>query len=129
MVESKTHKFLKQKLAFALEELGFQVQTEKQTNNGRIDVYGKKGNNEINIEVFKTHLPDYLVIKVKGDITKSKIKIKSRNKNKGKIPVLIKLNSEIYFKFKSFCNKNGYFPSTLMTKLVEKSLKNHNNGR
>ena len=122
MSESKTHKFLKQKLALALKKQSFQVETEKKTDMGRIDVYGKKGNNEIKIEVFKTHLPQYLVTKVKGNIIKSKIKIKKRNKNKGKIPVLININPKIYFKFKAFCIRNGYFPLNVICKLLEQSM-------
>jgi len=87
MTESETHRFIKNKIASALEELGYTIEQEKHTNEGRLDVYAKKDGNEINIEVYKTHIPNWIIAKVKGEINEIEVK---RTYKKRVIPWLVK---------------------------------------
>lgn len=68
MTESKTHRFIKEKIAEAFRELGYNTETEKRVKEGRLDVYAEKNGNEVKVEVYKSHIADWIVMKVHGDI-------------------------------------------------------------
>lgn len=72
MTESDTHKFIKNKIAESLSEIGFDVKTEVVTKEGRLDVLASKDGHELKVEVYKTHIPDWLLVKVHGDINEPK---------------------------------------------------------
>ncbi len=66
--ESEIHKLIKIKVGEALESFGYDVTLEKITDDGRIDVFGSKGSNEIKVEIIKSHIPEWLLLKVHGDL-------------------------------------------------------------
>ena len=66
--ESATHEFIKNKIAESLSELGYDTKTEVVTREGRLDVHAVKDGNEINVEVYKTHIPEWIVAKINGSI-------------------------------------------------------------
>ena len=111
MPESETHKFLKNKLALVLEQEGYKVKTEFKTNEGRIDVFGEKGEEQISIEVFKTHIPNWLIAKVKGDLDLPN----PSQENPDKKCKTFLLDTDIFENFKNYCNIHGYF----MGKVIE----------
>ena len=67
MVESESHKFIKERIAEALRELGYHVKTEARVAEGRADVLALKDGEEVRVEVYKTNIPWFLV-RIKGDI-------------------------------------------------------------
>ena len=68
MGESDTHRFIKQKVADALRERGYKVQTEQPVEEGRLDVRAEKDGELIQVEVIKSHIPQWILVKVKGDL-------------------------------------------------------------
>jgi polyhydroxyalkanoate synthesis regulator phasin len=62
--ESELHRRLKYAMAKELVEMGYQSGVEVRTaEGGYIDVQGRRGKEIINIELWKTHLPDWLIVK------------------------------------------------------------------
>jgi hypothetical protein len=69
MVESELHRRIKYAIAKELVDMGYQAGVEvPREEGGFIDVQAKKGREVINIEIWKTHLPEWLVVKVGPDI-------------------------------------------------------------
>ncbi|MGH9921572.1 MAG: hypothetical protein ACRD38_02350 [Nitrososphaerales archaeon] len=66
--ESKTHYFIKETIAKALRKLGYVVTTEARTEGVRLDILAKKGAEVLKIEIQKTHAPEWLIARVRGDI-------------------------------------------------------------
>jgi hypothetical protein len=68
MTESNLHKIVKNGVAQALLQDGFNTQTEYKSQDqdeGKIDVYASKPDGEIvKVEVVKTHIPNWLLIKL-----------------------------------------------------------------
>lgn len=64
MTESEIHYFIKNKIAQALTELGFETKTEETLEYGRVDVSARRDNEHIKIEVIKTHTPDWFAVKL-----------------------------------------------------------------
>jgi hypothetical protein len=69
MVESETHKFIKKKIAESLKELGYNVETEIKYGKGRIDVLAEKEGNFVKVEVYNSHISDWVVAEINGEIT------------------------------------------------------------
>lgn len=70
MTESKLHRTIKNGVAQALLQDGFNVKTEYAgiKDEGRIDVYAEKPDGElVKVEVVKTHVPNWLLIKLGGN--------------------------------------------------------------
>jgi hypothetical protein len=67
MTESLTHYNIKVAVSEALKKLGYKTQVEKHFRSGIMDIsaVNDKGE-EIEIEIYKTHLPDRFVIGVKN---------------------------------------------------------------
>jgi hypothetical protein len=64
MAESNLHRHIKYSIAKGLIELNYQSGVEVPTGEGGyIDVQGKRGKEIINIELVKTHIPDWLIVK------------------------------------------------------------------
>lgn len=69
MSESEIHRRLKYAIAKELVEMDYTAGVEvPRTGGGFLDVHGTKGNSEINIEIWKTHLPEWLIVRVKEEI-------------------------------------------------------------
>lgn len=74
MTESEIHKLIKEKIAEALRELGYETRTEYVVTEGRLDVFAyKKDCEPIRVEVQHTNIPDWILAKVKGDLPKNKL--------------------------------------------------------
>lgn len=68
MSESEVHRIIKYAVAKALVGEGYMVGVEvPRPGGGFFDVYGRKGNSEINIEIWKTNLPEWLIVRVKEE--------------------------------------------------------------
>jgi len=66
LTESPVHRLIKLAIAKVLVELGYFVGVEvPRLGGGRIDVRGTKGSTEINVEVWNTNLPEWLIVRVK----------------------------------------------------------------
>jgi hypothetical protein len=60
MAESIIHKEFKRALAEKLKDMGYTVDVEvPRKEGGTFDVYGARGNEHINVEIWNTHLPDW----------------------------------------------------------------------
>jgi len=70
--ESFLHKLLKFKVAESLELLNYKVEMEKRVKNGIIDIYAIKKGREIKIEIIKTHLPNWIILRAVEKKSKSK---------------------------------------------------------
>jgi hypothetical protein len=67
--ESEVHRLIKLAIAKVLVELGYFAGVEfPRPGGGFLDVYGRKGNNEINVEIWKTNLPEWLIVRVKEEV-------------------------------------------------------------
>jgi hypothetical protein len=65
MAESEIHRRLKLALAKELVEMGYQSGVEIPTGDGGyIDVQGRRGKEFINIEIVRSHTPEWLVFKI-----------------------------------------------------------------
>lgn len=66
MGETPTHLHLKLAVAKSLEGFGYKTQTEKWFPNGRMDIHAINQENgaELEIEIWKTNLPDRFIIRV-----------------------------------------------------------------
>ena len=75
MGETKIHKLVKEKIAEALREEGYEAETEVLTEKGRLDVYAtKEGEEPIKVEVQHTHIPNWVLVEVKGNLPKEPVK-------------------------------------------------------
>ena len=68
MGESDTHRFIKEKIAEALSELSYKVATESREGGKRLDVKAEKDGDIVNVEVIKSHIPEWLLVRVEGDL-------------------------------------------------------------
>lgn len=72
MVETIIHRLVKEKIAEALRELGYDAKVEHVVEQGRLDVFAtKEGCEPIKVEVVHTHVPNWIMLEVKGDIPAS----------------------------------------------------------
>ncbi len=66
MSESEIHRRIKYAIAKELVDMGYTAGVEVQREEGGIiDVQGRKGRDTINIEVWKTHIPEWMIVRVK----------------------------------------------------------------
>lgn len=66
--EGDLHFLVKKKVGEALGELGYDVEYEKHVDEGKIDVHGNLNGNEINVEVMHSHAPNWILLKVTGNL-------------------------------------------------------------
>ena len=90
LTESGTHKFIKEKIAEALSELGYDTKTEHRVKDGRLDVYAKKGKNEVKVEVIKTHIPEWILAEITGEILEKEPSTRKSHMNKGIMGIFYK---------------------------------------
>lgn len=76
MVESEIHRFIKEKITEALREEGYSANMEVLTSKGIVDVVAEKDGQKIKVEVIKTHAPEWLFVKVKGNMPSKKKRMK-----------------------------------------------------
>ena len=73
MIMSELHRRIKYAVAKELVEVGYTAGVDVPISEGGfVDVQGRKGNDVLNIEVWKTQLPDWLIVRVK-EATKASI--------------------------------------------------------
>lgn len=128
MTESNTHKFIKEKIAEAFRELGYATEIEKRVKEGRLDVYAEKDGNKVSVEVFKSHIPEWIVTKVHGDIPELEPIYDKINKKKEKYNTIFMKNYLLALIGKDnsitcmLCVRNGNYPHETM---YEKDLVSH----
>jgi len=69
LTESELHRLVKNGVATALSQDGFNVNTEYTSKEGEgiIDIYAEKSDGTlVKVEVVKTHIPNWLLIKLTG---------------------------------------------------------------
>ena len=72
MIMSELHRRIKYAVAKELVEVGYTAGVDVPISEGGfVDVQGRKGNDVLNIEVWKTQLPDWLIVRVKEAIKAS----------------------------------------------------------
>jgi hypothetical protein len=66
LTESEIHRRIKYAIAKELVEMGYFAGVEvRRPWGGVLDVHGKKGNSEVNVEIWKTNMPEWLIVRVK----------------------------------------------------------------
>ena len=121
MPESDIHKFVKNSLVEAFQKEGYSSKSEFRDKEGFIDVYAKKGDNEIKIEVYKSNIPPWVITKIDGDLQK-KLDIKPNNKVRSQ--VYFEIDQEIYDAFRHYCIEHGLKKTKIIRNFMMDVVKN-----
>jgi len=109
-METQIHNKIKNKVAEAFTELGYDAKTEVVVKDGRLDVLAVKGDEELKVEIINTHCPDWILVKVLGYKSPKTIP-------KGK-KIMLTFGEKTYNKLKVDAEENGISIQELLRSVI-----------